>query len=105
LHSIDWVIAGGESGMHSRPMLPSWACKLRDQCRHAGIPFHFKQWGHWAPVATPKFEKSPAQTFWDEVSGENVFMEPKGKKIAGRRLDGATWDEFPLEIRHEQIAT
>jgi protein gp37 len=105
LYSIDWVIAGGESGMHSRPMLPGWARKLRDQCRRAGIPFHFKQWGHWAPVATSNIEKSPAQAFWDEVSGKNVLMEPKGKKIAGRRLDGTTWDEFPLGIQYEQIST
>jgi protein gp37 len=104
LHPIDWVIAGGESGAYSRPMLPGWARKLRDQCRLAEIPFHFKQWGHWAPVATPKLEKPPAQKFWDEVSGKDIFMEPKGKKIAGRRLDGATWDGIPIGIRHERIS-
>jgi protein gp37 len=85
-------------------MLPGWARKLRDQCRLAEIPFHFKQWGHWAPVATPKLEKPPAQKFWDEVSGKDIFMEPKGKKIAGRRLDGATWDGIPIGIRHERIS-
>jgi protein gp37 len=95
LHAIDWLIAGGESGSNARAMLPGWARTLRDQCQVAGIPFHFKQWGHWAPVATPPERKSSVRTFWDEVMGVNIFMEPKGKKIAGRRLDGATWDELP----------
>lgn len=47
---IDWVIAGGESGPGARPMHPDWARSLRDQCAAAGVPFHFKQWGNWAPV-------------------------------------------------------
>lgn len=95
LHTIDWVIAGGESGPGARPMLPGWARQLRDQCQQFGVPFHFKQWGHWAPVVKPRQEGSPAKVFWDEVMGAEIFMEPRGKKISGRRLDGATWDEFP----------
>jgi protein gp37 len=95
LYEINWVIAGGESGANARAMLPGWARKLRDQCQEAEIPFHFKQWGHWAPVAPPRSEKSPVRKFWDEVMGMDTFMEPKGKKIAGRRLDGVTWDQLP----------
>jgi protein gp37 len=94
-HRIDWVIAGGESGPKARAMLPGWARKLRDQCQQSEVPFHFKQWGHWAPVAAPKSDRSPIWRFWDEVMNSEIFMEPKGKKIAGRRLDGATWDELP----------
>jgi protein gp37 len=29
------------------------------------------------------------------VSGQEILMEAKGKKEAGRRLDGMTWDELP----------
>ncbi len=46
---IDWVICGGESGPHARPMHPDWVRSLRDQCAAAGVPFLFKQWGEWAP--------------------------------------------------------
>lgn len=46
---IGWVIVGGESGPHARPMHPEWARGLRDQCEAAEVPFHFKQWGEWAP--------------------------------------------------------
>jgi protein gp37 len=96
LYRIDWVIAGGESGPNARAMLPSWARKLRDQCLQGGVRFHFKQWGHWAPIAPPRMEKPPVRKFWDEFTGTEIFMEPKGKKIAGRQLDGTTWDELPV---------
>ncbi|CAD6556455.1 hypothetical protein LMG28727_06112 [Paraburkholderia kirstenboschensis] len=46
---IDGVFVGGESGRGARPMHPSWARSLRDQCCDAGVAFHFKQWGEWAP--------------------------------------------------------
>lgn len=96
LHPIDWVIAGGESGPNARPMLPGWAISLRNQCRETGIPFHFKQWGHWAPVHSTQPKTSRVRAFWDEVMGIEIFMEAKGKKTAGRRLEGATWDELPM---------
>jgi len=41
------VIVGGESGHDARPMHPDWARSLRDQCKAAGVPFLFKQWGEW----------------------------------------------------------
>jgi len=92
LYPIDWVIGGGESGPKARAMLPGWARDLRDQCRDARIPFHFKQWGHWAPAQN---KSAFAKEFWDEVEGKFIKMEPVGKKSAGRFLDGKTWDEVP----------
>jgi protein gp37 len=49
--AIDWVIVGGESGRGARPMHPDWVRSIRDQCMAAGVPFFFKQWGAWAPLA------------------------------------------------------
>ena len=65
LRDIDWVIVGGESGPHARPMAPSWVSDIRDQCRDAGVAFFFKQWG-------------------------GVF-----KSRTGRELEGRTWDQMP----------
>lgn len=65
LSGIHWMIAGGESGPHARPVRPEWITNLRDQCRRAGVAFFFKQWG-----------------------GRN-------KKKTGRMLEGRTWDEMP----------
>jgi protein gp37 len=66
LRGIDWVIAGGESGPRARPMRREWVISIRDQCRAARVPFFFKQWGGTR------------------------------KKVAGRSLDGQTYDELPF---------
>lgn len=49
--ALDWVVVGGESGPGSRPMHPDWVRQIRDDCRAAGVPFLFKQWGNWMPVS------------------------------------------------------
>jgi len=95
---INWVIAGGESGAHARSMNPIWPESLRDQCRAAKVPFHFKQWGHWAPEEIIK-EGISARAQRIEVvgrMGEMIRMVKVGKTKSGRLLDGSTWDEFPL---------
>jgi protein gp37 len=65
LNGIGWVIAGGESGPHARPMESAWVRDLRDAAVAARVPFFFKQWGGRTP------------------------------KAGGRTLDGRTWDEMP----------
>ena len=66
LHSIGWVIVGGESGPGARPVQSSWVIELRDLCQKGGIPFFFKQWGGF------------------------------NKKRAGRELEGRIWNEMPM---------
>jgi len=65
LTDIGWVIAGGESGPHARPVNPSWLRQLRDLSLAADVPYFFKQWGGRTP------------------------------KIGGRELDGRTWNGMP----------
>ena len=86
---IDWIIAGGESGHHARPMNPAWAKNLRDQCIRADIPFHFKQWGHWSPVE-PQSRRAR-----QIILSDSIPMFGVGKGLAGRALDGMVWDQFP----------
>ena len=62
---LDWLIVGGESGPHARPMDPEWVRDLRDGAGDAGVPFFFKQWGGLR------------------------------SKSGGRELDGRTWDQMP----------
>lgn len=69
LKSIDWVIVGGESGPRARPMRREWVLDIREQCAAASVHFFFKQWGG-----------------------------PR-KKMAGRRLDGRTYDAMPALSR------
>jgi protein gp37 len=115
LEGIHWVIAGGESGAKARPMHPEWARSLQTQCSHASVPFFFKQWGEWLPLAgrsdqQPDYSNAPHGPFpgrfgsWDGSEfrvGTARFAHASlriGKKVAGRLLDGRTWDEFP-EVR------
>lgn len=93
LYPIDWVIAGGESGPRSRPMHPDWAGKLLHQCQKAKVPFHFKQWGHWAPTKVTQ-KDLPIQIL-NLPEERPVKMVPLGKKAAGRLLEGATWNGLP----------
>lgn len=73
LFEIDWVIVGGESGPGSRPMAVEWARDLRDRCVAGGTAFFFKQWGNWTETG----------------------VRLRGKKDAGRELDGREWNEMP----------
>lgn len=113
---IHWVICGGESGHHARPMHPDWARSLRSQCAAAGVPFHFKQWGEWVPVCA-QYPKSDAEFDESEnagmcgqialeyngviaegyqpVSKRAWLMDRVGTTRAGRLLDGALHDDFP----------
>ncbi len=43
--SVNWVIVGGESGPHARPMDLDWVRDLRDQSIAAGVSFFLKQLG------------------------------------------------------------
>jgi len=92
-NSIDWVIAGGESGSHSRPMHPKWVIGLLNQCQRANIPFHFKQWGHWAPAERQLVQRR--KTVISIGEDHQVQMVAVGKKFAGRMLRGRTWDSLP----------
>ncbi len=93
---IHWVIGGGESGHHARPMHPEWLVSLRDQCVAAGIKFHFKQWGNWRPLSAPQVNGYKSKVVFLS-NGDRITLANTGKKVAGRRLQGRTWDEFPAQ--------
>ncbi len=65
LTGIHWVIVGGESGIHHRPIKPEWVESIKAQCQSAGVPFFFKQWGGITP------------------------------KSGGNLLNGQVWQEMP----------
>ena len=122
LTSIDWVVAGGESGASARPMAAEWVRDLRDRCTlvdheacgwseiaRTGDPdrgcdchlnprpsFLFKQWGAWAPYSLVT-DRAGIAVYMPEDDPEDSdrWMQRIGKHAAGRLLDGRTWDEFP----------
>jgi protein gp37 len=60
---VDFVIAGGGNDLDGRPTHPDWLRSLRDQCAAAGVKFHFKQWGAWAPI--PALLPAERDAFWE----------------------------------------
>lgn len=86
-YDINWVIVGGESGHHARPMHPDWVRSLRDQCENNNVPFFFKQWGEYLPGKFLGF---------DPVSGQSLcdFLKV-GKSNSGNLLDGKKHLNFP----------
>lgn len=66
LGGINWVIAGGESGVKHRPVNLDHLRQVRDLCLAADVPFFLKQIGGIRP------------------------------KIGGKILDGEEWDQMPI---------
>lgn len=106
---LGWVICGGESGPHARPMHPDWPRSLRDQCAEAGVPFLFKQWGEWAPrgpesMGYPPVDSVPRIRLTNRgengqdlgaKGGDQCWMQRAGKKATGRLLDGVEHNGVP----------
>ena len=77
--ALQWVIVGGESGHHARPMDMDWVRSLRDQSTRAGVAFFLKQLGGVR----------------DKRGGEKAVME-----------DGRLWRELPtLELQEAEPVT
>lgn len=103
LNRIDWVIAGGESGPGARPMHPDWATNILHQCQEFEVPFHFKQWGHWVPAELVEEDHEAVPKLVTLGDARPVKMARLSKKLAGRILEGATWDGVPrLELSHAE---
>ena len=98
---LNWLIAGGETGVGARPSHPDWFRVARDWAADAGVAFHFKQWGDWAPCQGNNGEwPTDAPTAVRLCKDGTRFrdgwpMQRVGKRAAGRLLDGRTHDEFP----------
>ena len=104
---LDWIITGGESGPHARPMHPAWARSLRDQCAAArgeerasatgtneGVPFLFKQWGQMRPVCERRLPELAAEKITvKQIDGQHYAIV--GKSRSGRLLDGIEHNSMP----------
>lgn len=75
-------------------MHPDWAVSLLPECQSFNVPFHFKQWGHWVPLElTDETARPKLLNLRNERPVEMVRLS---KKLAGRTLEGTTWDGVPL---------
>jgi len=75
IDDLDLVIVGGENGLYRRPMDEQWARSIRDECREAGVPFHYKGCGA---------ERQPGKV---ELDGEVHHEMPPFDREADRQMD------------------
>jgi protein gp37 len=94
ISQLSWVVAGGESGPHARPMHPDWVRLLRDTCMQHSVPFFFKSWGEWIPLdQIGDVAKTSSVTRLD-YDNKTRYIK-LGVSHTGRLLDGQEWNQFP----------
>lgn len=71
LSGIHWVIVGGESGHHARPMKLEWVESIHRQCVDQRVAFFFKQWGAWGADGVKRSKAANGRSFlgveWNEL--------------------------------------
>ncbi|AVK96680.1 phage Gp37/Gp68 family protein [Lysinibacillus sphaericus] len=67
---IHWVIVGGESGPHSRPMEEEWVWNIKLNCERNNVAFFFKQWGGVQKFRTGRLLKDK---IYDEYPKTELF--------------------------------
>jgi len=102
LSGIHWVIAGGESGRHRRPIEARWVRELRDKCVNADVAFFFKQWGGFTAKAGGR---SLDRRYWNQYPSVDVRPSPTARWSRGRRLSLSTTSSPRPRPRPAAIAT
>lgn len=96
---IDWVIVGGESGPHARPMQLRWVRDLVRQCRAAAVPVLVKQLGREVlddGISSPG-EHWPADKVRRPIA-RRAEADP-GFVVSLRNAKGGDWSEWPSDVR------
>lgn len=80
---VNWVIVGGESGPHARPMEVRWVHDIVSQCQAASVPVFVKQLGSKPVVG--------GQRYTHPYAGTQIDWPSTGK--------GSDTGEWPYSIR------
>ena len=80
LPMLNWVVAGGESGLNARPFNLKWARDIVSQCKAAGIPCFVKQLG-----------KNPEEPI--------ASCPSRAMGLGLRDKKGGDWNEWPEDLR------
>lgn len=75
IESVDWIVAGGETGHNARQPDIEWFREIRDVCEVARVPFFFKHWG------------GAERQGWVDEETHTLRR--------GRKLDGREWNQMP----------
>lgn len=98
---IEWVIAGGESGVGARPFNIEWARSLRDQCSNRAA-FFFKQAGRRPFLAARRV----AGVDYTTGAGSRIRMaavEVEVDDLGYRDHKGGDPAEWPADLRVREL--
>ena len=102
--SLDWVIAGGQTGRYAKPMHPYWLHRIVNACKKLDIPFFFKSWGNWSPKPVKQKLTSKADFKYVKVNGlvtyssdkkDSIIMFKNLNRDKVREINGLEHSEFP----------
>lgn len=77
VENIQWIIAGGESGIQARPMKEDWVLNIKEQASRLNIPFFFKQWGTWGNDGIKRNKKVNGKLLKGEIVQEMPDLKEK----------------------------
>lgn len=103
--ALDWVIVGGESGPHARPLHIDWVRTIVQDCAAAGVPCHVKQIGH---VVLDDGMSSPGQHWtWGTIRHPRPRLrdEDPGFEVRLKHPKGGDPAEWPEDLRIQQFPT
>lgn len=94
LAGIHWVIVGGESGRHARPMHVQWVRSIVRQCKRVGVPVFVKQLG--ASFSDPV----------NGIAGYSLKVPMEAAPLVSIRLKnrkGSDQSEWPDDLRVREL--
>ncbi len=94
---VDWIIVGGESGPHSRPMDVEWARDIVRQCGESGVPVFVKQMGA-RPITTGEWTPRPRS--YERVDPDGCAHR---HYVSLRDAKGGDPSEWPEDLRVQQM--
>ena len=106
LNAVDWIIVGGESGPHARPMHVEHARSIVGQCQAAGVPVFAKQLGSVPEVSD--FEAAGLSRQWaaDGLAGRQYTGRGNGRLVLHLKdRHGGDPAEWPADLRVRQFPT
>jgi protein gp37 len=93
--TLDWIIAGCESGAGARACDVAWLRSLRDQAGAESVPFFLKQAVEPTPHDQPAGLLAGIRHFPARGPGKDGSKRKRGGVIELPYLDGSQWAEFP----------
>lgn len=103
--SIDWIIAGGESGPKARPCHIEWLRSVVQQSKAAGVPVFVKQLGARILVRNDRLDEWPREGDGLLIPDVEGYTAYQGETVEARLVDrsGSDPSGWPEDLRVREV--